>query len=127
MSGKNEAKTNNRKISIGSVPVNQQRSPSSKHTNKIITVNNDGKDENAINKMDGNGPLTAANKPSPAKTSRNQVSANWNSVAGTLKSQRTIPPNKKNGKYTEFRCVSDKIIVTCSTIQLFETKNLIFV
>lgn len=36
-------------------------------------------------------------KPSSTKTSRNQVSGNWNSVAGTLKAQRNIPITKKIG------------------------------
>lgn len=103
MSAKKETKTQNKKITIGSVPINQ-RSPSSKHNNKTTntintTTNASGlKDINPIIKLDSNGAL-ATTKASPAKTSRNQVSANWNSVAGSLKSQRTIPTSKKFGNY----------------------------
>lgn len=97
MNAKKESKINCKKNAICSLPV-IQRSPNSKQTNKTTVANNVGKGENAISKMDGSSPLTPTNKPSPTKTSRNQVNANWNSVAGTFKSQRTIPSNKKNGK-----------------------------
>lgn len=100
MSGKKETKINSKKITIGSVPINQ-RSPSSKYSNKNTVTNTNGLiDENPKNKVENQtSPLAANNKPSPAKTSRNQVSANWNSVAGSLKSHRTIPSTKKIGKY----------------------------
>lgn len=98
MSGKKEVKINNKKILIGSVPI-IQRSPSSKQLNKSTPTNSNGlKDEHQSKNNDTHGPL-ATNKPSPTtKTSRNQVSANWNSVANTLKSQRTIEKSKKIGK-----------------------------
>lgn len=99
MSGKKESKVNNKKITIGSVPINQ-RSPSSKHSNKntVTNVTNPSLDGNVMNKVEPTNPLTASNKSSPTKTSRNQVSANWNSVAVSLKSQRTIQSAKKIGK-----------------------------
>lgn len=98
MSGKKESKVNNKKITIGSVPVNQ-RSPSSKHSTKNTVTNatNRPLDGSAVNKVEPSNPLAASNKASPTKTSRNQVSANWNSVAGSLKSQRTISSTKKIG------------------------------
>ncbi|XP_031632880.1 RNA exonuclease 4 [Contarinia nasturtii] len=111
MSGKKETKINNKKILIGSVPI-IQRSPSSKQLNKSTVTNANGlKDGHQTNKIDTHGPL-ATNKPSPAKTSRNQVSANWNSVAGSLKSQRTIPSAKKIG----FLPKSSAIALDCEMV-----------
>lgn len=97
MSAKKETKIQNKKISIASLPINQ-RSPSSKNNNKPATVPNSSglKDTNPVSKIDNNCPL-ATNKSSPTRTSRNQVSANWNSVAGALKSQRTTSSAKKTG------------------------------
>lgn len=102
MSEKKETKTNhNKKITIGSVPINQ-RSPSSKHSHKNTVTNANGTiDGHPTNKIESHSPLIANNKPSPTKTSRNQVSANWNSVAGSLKSQRNFPSAKKIGKIVE--------------------------
>lgn len=102
MSAKKDTKIHNKKHLNSTVPVNQ-RSPNSKQSNKSTVVSNhDAIDVNPLNKIDGNGQLTATNKSSPTKTSRNQVSANWNSVAGTLKPQRTIPSNKKIGKQIHY-------------------------
>lgn len=86
------------------MPINQ-RSPSSKQCDtaaKIAAVaaNATGlKEANSVKKSDNSSPIPA-NKLSPAKNSRNQVSANWNSVAGTLKSHRTIPSAKKIGMFS---------------------------
>lgn len=98
MSVKNETKINHRKISVGSTPL-VQHSPSTKNQNKTTnTANCNGlKDSTPTNVIDDNATITT-NKTTPTKTSRNQVSANWNSVAASLKSQRTIPSSKKNGK-----------------------------
>lgn len=41
---------------------------------------------------------TVTSKTSPTKLNRNQVSANWSTVVGSLKSQRHVPPQKKIGK-----------------------------
>lgn len=104
MSTKKDTKINNKKILVGTMPINQ-RSPSSKQCDtaaKIAAVaaNATGlKEANSVKKSDNSSPIPA-NKLSPAKTSRNQVSANWNSVAGTLKSHRTIPSAKKNGMFS---------------------------
>lgn len=98
MSSKKDIKIHNKKILIASVPINQ-RSPNSKQSNKsTVASNHDAIEGNPLSKIDGNGQLTPPNKPSPTKTSRNQVGANWNSVAGTLKSQRNISSSKKIGK-----------------------------
>lgn len=86
------------------MPINQ-RSPSSKQCDTAVKIaavaaNATGlKEANSVKKSDSNSPIPA-NKLSPAKTSRNQVSANWNSVAGTLKSHRTIPSAKKIGMFS---------------------------
>lgn len=110
MSGKKDNKINNKKTVIGSVPTGQ-RNPTAKHcTNKTNTnphttapmgnpmcMKNTNTNATINNKTDNNC-LLVTNKLSPTKTSRNQVNANWNSVAGTLKSQRAIPSNKKIGK-----------------------------
>lgn len=104
MSTKKDTKINNKKILVGTMPINQ-RSPSSKQCDtaaKIAAVaaNATGlKEANSVKKSDNSSPIPA-NKLSPAKTSRNQVSANWNSVAGTLKSHRTIPSAKKIGMFS---------------------------
>lgn len=101
MSTKKDTKINNKKNSIGTMPINQ-RSPSSKQCDSAVKIaavaNSTGlKEANSVKKNDTNSPMLATNKLSPAKTSRNQVSANWNSVAGSLKSHRTIPSTKKIG------------------------------
>lgn len=101
MSTKKDTKSNNKKISIGTMPINQ-RSPCSKQCDSAVKIsavaNSTGlKESNSVKKSDSNSPILATNKLSPAKTSRNQVSANWNSVAGTLKSTRPIPSAKKIG------------------------------
>lgn len=104
MSTKKDTKINSKKILVGTMPINQ-RSPSSKQCDtaaKIAAVaaNATGlKEANSVKKSDNSSPIPA-NKLSPAKTSRNQVSANWNSVAGTLKSHRTIPSAKKIGMFS---------------------------
>lgn len=98
MSAKKETKLNSKKIAIGSLPVNQ-RSPSTKNQNKVTVTNSNGlKDSNPMTKIDADDDPMTVNKTTPTKTSRNQVSANWNSVAATFKSQRTIPSSKKIGK-----------------------------
>lgn len=101
MSTKKDTKINNKKISIGTMPINQ-RSPSSKQCDSAVANSTGLKEANSVKKSDSNSPILATNKLSPAKTSRSQVSANWNSVAGTLKSHRTIPSAKKIG----MQCIS---------------------
>lgn len=98
MSTKKDNKTNNKKIhSIGAMPINP-RTSCMKQCDATIANSGGLKEANSVCQSDSIGPILASNKLSPAKTSRNQVSANWNSVASTLKSQRTIPANKKIGK-----------------------------
>lgn len=60
------------------------------NTNVVLGVN-------SINKIDSNLSIVST-KSTVTKTNRNQVSANWNNVAGSLKSSRSIPSNKKLGK-----------------------------
>lgn len=96
MNTKKETKINNKKT--GAAPINQH-SPSTKNQNKTtLTHSNGQKDDDPIDKIDANASVDT-NKTTPTKTSRNQVSANWNSVADTLKSQRNIPASKKIGKF----------------------------
>lgn len=111
MSSKKETKTvSSKKISTGTVPMNQ-RSPNSKiHNKTAVTTANSLKDANHTKKPDTNFGLTPI-KPSPTKTSRNQVSANWNSVAGTIKPPRSTASAKKSGAKliwssvkSEYRC-----------------------
>lgn len=102
MSAKKDIKINPKKGSVGSVPMNPRGPPKHSTKNTLHVSNSNGlKDENAITKIDCNNVnfVLAPNKPSPTKTSRNQVSANWNNVANTLKSQRTIAPSKKIGNF----------------------------
>lgn len=111
MSGKKEIKLNNKKI--GSVPENQ-RSPNTKQVNKsTVSNNNEAKDGNPLSKIDANGQLATPNRPSPTKISRNQVGANWSSVAGGLKSRNTS--NKKIGKHIH----SYSLVVVAQTNALF--------
>lgn len=96
MATKNEQKQTHKKTYL-STPMALQRSPNSKNNqnhNKntktaSITMANALLTTQSANKLDV--------KPSSTKTCRNQVSANWNSVAGSLKTQRNIPTTKKIG------------------------------
>lgn len=101
-------------MSVGSTPL-VQRSPSIKNQNKTnTTANCNGlKESTPTNVIDDNATITT-NKTTPTKTSRNQVSANWNSVAASLKSQRTIPSSKKNGKMHAnlFNKIQDEKLIT---------------
>lgn len=98
MSTKNDTKTNKKSHSIGAMPMNQ-RNACLKQCDAAIANSVGLKEANSVCKVDTIGTILASNKLSPAKTSRNQVSANWNSVAGTIKSQRTIPSSKKIGNF----------------------------
>lgn len=93
---RDELKQTNKKIHL-CTPMALQRSPNSKNNqnhNKntkttSITMTNALLSTQSENKLEV--------KPSSMKTSRNQVSGNWNSVAASLKTQRNISTTKKIG------------------------------
>lgn len=94
---KKEQKQNLKKLHHG-MPQPSQRHPNTKSPNhtKTTTVMAHGLlTTNSLNKIENN-PVT---KPASTKLNRNQVSANWTNVAGALKTQRSIPPTKKMGKW----------------------------
>lgn len=93
---RNEQKQTNKKTHI-STPIALQRSPNSK-TNQNHSKNTKTTSLTMANALlNTQSPNKLDVKPSSTKTSRNQVSANWNSAAGSLKTHRHIPTTKKIG------------------------------
>ena len=118
MSTKKDTKINNKKCSIGTLATINQRNPCLKQCDstavKISAAANSikPKEANSQIKCENSSSILVTNKLSPAKTSRNQVSANWNSVAGTLKPQRTIPSSRKIGMHFSINFIY--IIKSCT-------------